>query len=70
MSDLRARIDDPTTGWKGKGLWLSYSNYAAWHLAAGDHVYLLTLYRKGVKDDLTRHELAAWRKVVEDIEND
>ena len=39
-------------------------------LAPEDRVYLLTLYRKGVKDDLTRHELAAWRKVVEDIEND
>ena len=33
-------------------------------------IYLLTLYSKGVKDDLTRAELAAWRKIVEDIEND
>ncbi len=39
-------------------------------LVAEDHVYLLTLYGKGVKDDLTRAELATWRKVVEDIEND
>ena len=38
-------------------------------LAAEDHVHLLTLYRKGLKDDLTRHEVAAWRKVVEDIKN-
>ena len=29
------RIDDPTTEWKGKGLWSSYSNYAAWHLEGG-----------------------------------
>ncbi len=29
------RIDDPTSGWKGKGLWSSYSNYAAWHLEGG-----------------------------------
>ena len=29
------RIDDPTTGWKGKGLWSSYSNCAAWHLEGG-----------------------------------
>ena len=29
------RIDDPTTGWKGKGLWSSYSNYAAWHMEGG-----------------------------------
>lgn len=38
-------------------------------LAAEDRIYLLTLYHKGVKDDLTRVELATWRKVVEDIEN-
>ncbi len=29
------RIDDPSSGWKGKGLWSSYSNYAAWHLEGG-----------------------------------
>ena len=29
------RIDDPMSGWKGKGLWSSYSNYAAWHLEGG-----------------------------------
>ena len=29
------RIDDPTTGWKGKGLWSSYSNYVAWHVEGG-----------------------------------
>jgi hypothetical protein len=29
------RIDDPASGWKGKGLWSSYSNYAAWHLEGG-----------------------------------
>ena len=29
------RIDDATIGWKGKGLWSSYSNYAAWHLEGG-----------------------------------
>ena len=29
------RIDDPTTGWKGKGLWASYSNYAVWHTEGG-----------------------------------
>ena len=39
-------------------------------LHAEGHVYLLTLYRKGVKDNVTQRELAAWRKVVEDIEND
>ena len=39
-------------------------------LVAEDRVYLLTLCGKGVKDDLTRAELAAWRKIVEEIEND
>ena len=39
-------------------------------LVAEDEIYLLTLYSKGVKDDLTRAELAVWRKMVEDIEND
>jgi len=29
------RIDDPTTGWKGKGFWSNYSNYATWHLEGG-----------------------------------
>ena len=29
------RIDDPNTGWKGKGLWSSYSTYAAWHIEGG-----------------------------------
>jgi hypothetical protein len=29
------RIDDPTTGWKGKGFWSSYSTYAAWHIEGG-----------------------------------
>ena len=30
-----ARIDDPNTGWKGKGLWSSYSTYAAWNIEGG-----------------------------------
>lgn len=39
-------------------------------LAAEDHIYLLTLYGKGVKDDLTPTERAMWRQVVEEIKND
>ena len=35
-----------------------------------DHIYLLTVYAKGVKDDLTAAEREAWRKAVEAIEND
>lgn len=29
------RIDNPNAGWKGKGLWASYSNYAPWHEEGG-----------------------------------
>ncbi len=38
--------------------------------APEDCIYLLTVYSKGVKDDLTHAELAACRKIVEDIKND
>lgn len=39
-----------------------------WLVTEG-YIYLLTLYGKGVKDNLTRAELATWRKIVEEIEN-
>ena len=39
-------------------------------LTGEDHIYLLTLYAKGIKDDLTAAERDAWRKAVEAIEND
>ena len=39
-------------------------------LVREDHIYLLTLYAKGVKEDLTAAERAAWRLAVEAIEND
>jgi hypothetical protein len=29
------RIDDPKTGWKGKGLWSSFATYATWHIEGG-----------------------------------
>lgn len=29
------RIDNPKTGWKGKGMWASYSTYATWHIEGG-----------------------------------
>jgi hypothetical protein len=29
------RIDNPNTGWKGKGFWSSYSTYASWHIEGG-----------------------------------
>ena len=37
-------------------------------LVAEDRIYLLTVYGKGVKDDLTPAEVAAWRRVVKEIE--
>lgn len=29
------RIDDPNTGWKGKGLWSSYASISPWHCEGG-----------------------------------
>jgi len=29
------RVDDPKTGWKGKGFWSTYSTYASWHIEGG-----------------------------------
>jgi hypothetical protein len=41
------RVDDPKSGWKGKGLWSSYSSYAAWHLEGG----------KGVKQKVVKFQI-------------
>jgi hypothetical protein len=30
-----ARIDDPKTGWKGRGLWSEYMSFAVWHTEGG-----------------------------------
>ena len=38
-------------------------------LVADDQIHLLTLYGKGVKDDLSPAERAAWRKIVEEIKH-
>ena len=35
-----------------------------------DRIYLLTVYAKGAKDDLTAAERAASRRVVKAIDND
>ena len=37
---------------------------------AKTRVYLLTLYGKIVKDDLTSSERKAWSRMLEEIEND
>ena len=39
-------------------------------LAAEDHIYMLTLYDKTAKDDLTPAERDAWRRIVEELDND
>ena len=41
-----------------------------YRLAEQDCIYLLTVYAKGVKDDLTAAEREAWRRAVEAIDND
>lgn len=38
--------------------------------APQQHIYLLTVYGKSVKDDLTPSERAAWRRAVEAIQHD
>jgi len=32
------RIDDPNTGWKGRGLWANYAIHAPWHTEGGEGV--------------------------------
>ena len=32
---LDARIDDPNTGWKGRGLWSASGNRPVWHIEGG-----------------------------------
>ena len=56
--------------WKSKGRGKRGGTRIIYYwLLQEDHIYLLTLYGKGVKDDLSSAEVAAWRKVVEEIDN-
>jgi hypothetical protein len=32
---VAGRIDDPKAGWKGRGMWSSYSMYTPWHQEGG-----------------------------------
>jgi hypothetical protein len=36
---MDARIDDPNTGWKGKGLWTNYGELPLWHQEDGEGAY-------------------------------
>ena len=56
-----------STGGRGKRGGVRVIYY--WRTAK-NRVYLLTLYGKNVKDDLTASEGRAWRRVLEEIEND
>ena len=68
-------VDSTSNGWRlvegtpgrGKG---GGSRVIYYWLAKEDHIYLLTLYAKRVKDDMTVAERAAWRRAVEAIDND
>lgn len=55
-------------GTKGRGK-RGGSRIIYYWLVAEDEIYLLTVYRKGVKDDLSPAERASWRKVVEEIKH-
>ena len=35
MRGMDGRIDDPKAGWKGRGLWSTYSSQAPWHYEGG-----------------------------------
>ena len=35
---LDGRIDDPTAGWKGRGVWATYGEAATWHIEGGKGV--------------------------------
>ncbi|HEU4688866.1 MAG TPA: hypothetical protein VFS23_10920 [Vicinamibacterales bacterium] len=32
---LDGRIDDPSAGWKGRGLWANYGTHLIWHTEGG-----------------------------------
>ena len=44
---LDGRIDDPTTGWKGRGLWANYGSNYVWHTEGG----------KGTKSKMVHFQL-------------
>ncbi len=54
----------PGRGKRGGSLVIYY-----W-LVKEDHIYLLTLYAEGAKEDSIGAARAAWRRAVEAIDND
>ncbi len=56
--------------WRSKGRGKRGGSRVIYYwFVAEDHIYLLTVYGKEAKDDLTPAERAAWGRVVEEIEN-
>ena len=35
QNGVDGRIDNPTIGWKGRGLWATYGSYTPWHFEGG-----------------------------------
>jgi len=44
---MDGRIDDPSTGWKGRGVWADYGTNAVWHIEGG----------KGTKSNLVKFQI-------------
>lgn len=56
--------------WKSKGRGKRGGSRVIYYwLAQEDHIYLLTIYGKQAKQDLSAEEIAAWRGAVREIEN-
>lgn len=44
---MQPRIDDPKTGWKGRGLWANFASYTPWHIEGS----------KGVRPKVVKFQL-------------
>ena len=44
---MDGRVDDPTTGWKGRGVWADFGTQNNWHLEGG----------KGTKSKMVRFQM-------------
>lgn len=56
--------------WRSKGLGKRGGSRVIYYwLPREDHIYLLTIYGKGAKEDVTAREIAAWRGALEEIED-
>jgi hypothetical protein len=51
--NAHGRIDDPRSGWEGRGLWSGYMPYTVWHIGGGAG----TMGGKGQKARLVKFQL-------------